>query len=213
MDSLREQADRHRAARGLTPDQRHYVAVTLYQWWTVGGPHRQTVVSARGSQLRELGDRIDEGVAKYPEIVRAAVQSVRERIERFRVKRATPRLVLTSYGPQFVVREYDHWGQYQRTKTTHGSEDVRPRSYSGDVDWVAYLERRPFWDTHNARIASEVVSGKIVIKRPVPQWLRDGVREWRRIDKRSTLIPTPAERQRYRKACGLIKSRKVKATV
>lgn len=203
---LREQADRHRAARGLTPDQRHFVAATLWQWWTVGGPHRQIVASlVGGEKLRQLGDRIDEGSARYPELIRVTAQAVRDRIERFRARRATPRLILTAGGPRFVVREYDHWGQFR------GEKEVFPAPSSRAVDWLPWLERRRRWDATDIVIARGVIRNA---RRPedVPTWLRDAIREWDRIDKRRTLVPTPSERQRYRKAAGLVKSRKAKVT-
>lgn len=210
--SVREQADAHRAARGLTPEERHIVALTYFQWWTVGGPHRQTVASRYGGEaLCRMGDRINEAAKDHPELVRKAVEEVRAHIERFKARRQTPRLILTPHGAKFAVRQYDYWGQFAEERTTWGSEDVRPFSHGSSPDWIEYLTRRTQWDAHNARLAADVASGKLRVNRPVPDWFREAVRDWYRINKRSTLIPTPAERQRYRKAAGLVKSRK-KAT-
>lgn len=203
MQDLREQADRHRAARELTLNQRRYVAAHLYHWWRVGSPTGRAAADyARLDRARTIAD---EGLALYPDLLASYTRAVRARIERFEARRATPDLRLTPSGPEFVVAVYDNWGQRKGIEIKRGSREFRPSSQS--IDWIDHLRRRPQWTDQDAKNAEIQIRYANMKGNAAPEWLRDAVRDYRRIEKRKGLVPTPAERQRYRKAAGLVKPR------
>lgn len=195
--NAREQAARHRAARGLTPEQRHAVACAKYQWWTVDGPHRQIICMGYGAdRLIAMGDCINEWAEKWPEIIHAAVSEARAKIERYRASRARPTLLLGSSGPTFLVRSYDHWGRFQ------GYRDDGPAWDPGWSRWkpdaAEYLRRVQWTDGYHHRMARELVEsmqrqGRLDEVADIAWWAR----EWRRIDKCKSLVPTAYERRRY----------------
>lgn len=207
MPSLKETAAAHRAARGLSPDERHYVAATLWSWWSGNAPNRCNLAYFSGAKHQAVNRIVDEGSKIYPELIKATAETARARIDRWREERSRPRLELSAGGPRFHVPEYDSWGQRKADKVVYGAIE-RPFSHGQRIDWIPYLARTQRWDATHFTIARGVIRDAPRNRVDVPEWLADAVRNWERIERTKGLVPTAYERQRARKAAGLIKAKR-----
>jgi hypothetical protein len=183
--TLREQAEAHRASKGLSdPEIRKARAATLHSWWSASAPTRGLGVSDTSRQQRSSAT-ISALEGKHLATIQKARQEAESRAERFRAKREAPTLALGQHGPKLTAREYDVQGRATgQTKVVPSREEKRYFQYTSSGSGIEHIARKSQWSEQDIKVLkAHITSREAAGRHHEVAELKTQVHEYERISK------------------------------